>query len=103
MIGPHPATNPSYGNVSRNANEIMPVQNSKNKLIITAFEECSVSDALSDLAGLTECLCNAEEGIQNRYGLFLFHKLIVDNLEMLAKRARPEKVSVPDDEMMMND
>jgi hypothetical protein len=103
MIGPNPATPNSYGNGARNSNEKNTVQNSKKKLIISAFEECNVSDALADLAGLTECLCDVEEGSHNRYGLFLFHKLIVDNLEMLSVRARPEKTAYPEDEMMLND
>jgi hypothetical protein len=72
---------------------------SKNKLIITAFQEVAVADALNDLAAVAELLCSAEEGMSNRYGLFFIHKLFMDNLEMLAKRLTSGKVPYPEPEL----
>jgi hypothetical protein len=76
---------------------------SKNKLIITAFQEIAVADALNDLAAVAELLCSTEEGLSNRYGLFFIHKLFMDNLEMLAKRLTGGNVPSPEDEAMTED
>lgn len=71
----------------------------KNKLIIAAFQEVAVADALNDLAAVAELLCSTEEGLSNRYGLFFIHKLFMDNLEMLAKRLSDSKVPYPEPEL----
>lgn len=76
---------------------------SKNKLIITAFQEVAVADALNDLAAVAELLCSTEEGMSNRYGLFFIHKLFMDNLEMLAYRLTNGNAPYPEEEAMTED
>jgi hypothetical protein len=80
----------------------MPMTLSKNKLIITAFQEVAVADALNDLAAVAELLCSTEEGT-NHYGLFFIHKLFMDNLEMLAKRLTGGNVPYPEPELFSED